>query len=410
MILNRKPISTPAYQQLEVNKSARIERHKRVFEKASYLQLPKFNLFQASASKGSQAIKSVISPYPHHGKKGIMDDTEASNTLFKRYTAMVAVIFLIGSLTPLGTTAEGMYVGDYGGYYVDSTAFASGIVADEEGYLTKVNPQTNRGDRSNMTDRFVHTVASGETLSTIAEDYDLKTSTLLWENNIGNANSLKVGQKLVIPPVDGVTHKVSGGESIEKIAEEYKVEEEAIRNQNNILVADVNTGDEVFVPGAKPLVQETRTTPARVGTASRVNAGNPVSLENSYSAPVGEKPFIMPTRGVLTQGFHAGHYAYDIADASMPPVWAAGTGKVITASSGTWGGGYGNHVKIDHGNGLQTLYAHLDYLTVGVGDVVDRGEVVGRMGKTGRVYGRTGIHLHFEVILNGVRQVPSNYY
>ncbi len=339
-----------------------------------------------------------------------MDDTEASNTLFKRYTAMVAVVFLIGSLTPLGTTAEGMYAGDYGGYYVDSMAFASGIVADEEGYLTKVNPQTNQGDRSNMTDRFVHTVASGETLSTIAADYGLKTSTLLWENNIGNANSLKVGQKLVIPPVDGVTHKVASGESIEKIAEEYKVEEEAIREQNNILVADVNVGDEVFVPGAKPLVQETRTTPARVGTASRVNVGTPVSLDNSYSAPVGEKPFIMPTRGILTQGFHAGHYAYDIADASMPPVWAAGTGTVVKASSGTWGGGYGNHVIIDHGNGLKTLYAHLDYLTVGVGDVVDRGEVIGRMGRTGRVYGRTGIHLHFEVILNGVKQVPSNYY
>lgn len=367
-------------------------------------------MFQASASKGGQTIKSVISPYLHHRKKGMMDDTEASNTLFKRYTAMVAVVFLIGSLTPLGTTAEGMYAGDYAGYYVDSTAFASGIVSDEEGYLTKVNPQTNQGDRSNMTDRFTHTVASGETLSTIAEDYGLKTSTLLWENNIGNANSLKVGQKLVIPPVDGVTHKVASGESIEKIAEEYKVEADAIRTQNNILVADVNSGDEIFVPGAKPLVQETRTTPARVGTASRVNVGTAVSLENSYSAPVGEKPFIMPTRGILTQGYHAGHYAYDIADASMPPVWAAGTGKVIKASSGTWGGGYGNHVVIDHGNGLQTLYAHLDYLTVGVGDVVDRGEVIGRMGRTGRVYGRTGIHLHFEVILNGVKQVPSNYY
>ncbi len=339
-----------------------------------------------------------------------MDSVSASNTLFKRYSAMVAVVFVIGSITPTGTTAEGMYAGDYGGFYVDTSTYSSGIISDEEGYLTKVNPQTNQGDRSNMTDRFEHTVASGETLSTIAEDYGLKTSTLLWENNLGNANSLKVGQKLVIPPVDGVSHKVGKGESIEKIAKEYGVEAETIRKQNNILIADVNSGDEIFVPGAKPLITDVRSTPARVGTSTRVSVGSPVALEGSYDAPMGEKPFIMPTRGKLTQGYHAGHYAFDLADVSMPPVWAAGTGTVTKASSGTWGGGYGNHVIIDHGNGLTTLYAHLDYLTVGVGDVVDQGEVIGRMGRTGRVYGRTGIHLHFEVILNGVKQLPSNYY
>lgn len=379
-----------------------------MFAKASYLQLPKLNVFSWS-SKRVETIKSVLSPELQIRRKEVVDHVSASNSLFKRYSAVVAVIFIIGSVTPFGTTAEGMYVGDYASY-VDTSAFSSGIVSDEEGYLTKVNPQTNQGDRSNMSDNFVHSVESGETLSTIAEDYGLKTSTLLWENNLGNANSLKVGQKLVIPPVDGVSHNVSKGESIEKIAKEYGVEAETIRKQNNILIADVNEGDEIFVPGAAPLVTETRTTPARVGTSTRVSVGTPVALAGSSAVPAGDRPFIFPTRGKITQGYHAGHYAIDIADASMPPVWAAGAGKVTKASSGTWGGGYGNHVIIDHGNGLQTLYAHLDYLTVGVGDVVDQGEVIGRMGRTGRVYGRTGIHLHFEVILNGVKQLPTNYY
>lgn len=400
----------PTSQQLEVNRLARLERHKKVFAGVACLHLPHFNLFRGSALKSGHTIKSVISPYLNLCRKEAVDTGSASNTLFKRYSAMVAVVFIIGSITPMGTTAEGMYAGDFGSSYVDTSLYANGIIADDEGYLTKVNPQTNRGDRSNMTDRFEHTVASGETLSTIAEDYALKTSTLLWENNLANANSLKVGQKLVIPPVDGVSHKVAQGESIDKIATKYEVDAETIRKQNNILIADVNAGDEIFVPGAKPLVTEVRTTPARVGTSTRVSVGSAVALEGSYSAPVGSKPFIMPTRGKITQGYHAGHYALDIADVSMPPIWAAGTGTVIKASSGTWGGGYGNHVIIDHGNGLKTLYAHMDYLTVGVGDVVDQGEVIGRMGHTGRVYGRTGIHLHFEVILNGVKQLPTNYY
>jgi murein DD-endopeptidase MepM/ murein hydrolase activator NlpD len=133
-------------------------------------------------------------------------------------------------------------------------------------------------------------------------------------------------------------------------------------------------------------------------------------LAGSTDAPTVGKVFIRPTRGIITQGYKRGHYALDIADASKPPVWAAGSGTVIKASSGTWGGGYGNHVIIDHGNGMQTLYAHLDYLDVSNGDYVSQGAVIGRMGRTGRVYGRTGIHLHFEVRKNGVKQNPAAYY
>jgi murein DD-endopeptidase MepM/ murein hydrolase activator NlpD len=85
-------------------------------------------------------------------------------------------------------------------------------------------------------------------------------------------------------------------------------------------------------------------------------------------------------------------------------------GTVIKASSGTYGGGYGNHVIIDNGNGIKTLYAHMEYLSVSVGDHVTQGQVIGKMGRTGNVRGRTGIHLHFEVIQNGVKKSPGNYF
>jgi murein DD-endopeptidase MepM/ murein hydrolase activator NlpD len=395
-------------QQYEVNKSARKARHQKVFSNAVPLKFPNTGIVSASLIEKGNQIKSVISPYLHFRKSRALDNNNAVNNLFKKYTAMVTLLFVAGSINPIGTSAE-VYLNEFVPF-VDASAYEGGILADNEGYLTKINPQTTQGDRSGLSDKYTHAVTSGETLSTIAALYGLKTETLMWENNLANANSIRVGQKLVIPPVDGISYKIGNGESIEKLAKEYNVDAEVIKKQNNLIVSNVESGQEIFIPGAKPKVEVVRTTPARVTTSTRVNVGTPVALSDSSAAPSGAKPFIMPTRGKLTQGYHKGHYAFDIADTSMPPIWAAGSGKVIKASSGTWGGGYGNHVIIDHGNGLQTLYAHLDYLSVSTGDIVDQGQVLGRMGRTGRVYGKTGIHLHFEVIKNGVKQVPSNYY
>lgn len=398
------------------NLLARRARHQRVFAKSTFI--PRFRLgsILQSAEKTSQGAKSFFSPYLHGRKREVIEsNTHITNNLFKRYTAMVALLFVVGSITPM--QANGVYAGEYGEYYVDTASFQNGILSDGEGYLTKMNPQTYLGDRTSMTDSLTHTVKSGETLSVIANGYGLKTNTVLWANGLSNANTLKVGQKLVIPPVDGVTHSVGSNETIEKIAEKYKVDAEAVKKQNGLLAsADISAGDKIYIPGGEPIAPP-RATPARVGTASRavsggtsVAVGAPTTLADSTDVPVGGASFIFPTRGKITQGYRAGHYAYDIADRSKPPIWAAGGGTVVKASSGTWGGGYGNHIIIDHGNGLQTLYAHLDYLSVGVGDYVTQGQVIGRMGNTGNVRGVTGIHLHWEVIKNGVKQVPSNYY
>jgi murein DD-endopeptidase MepM/ murein hydrolase activator NlpD len=161
-----------------------------------------------------------------------------------------------------------------------------------------------------------------------------------------------------------------------------------------------------MVIGGKRMIVETRIyeapTVARVATA--------------LNAPAESKLFIKPTRGNLIQGFHSGHYAYDIADRTQPPVWAAGPGKVVKVVNNCdrvsygCGGGYGNHVIIDHGDGLQTLYAHLEKAYVNVDDQVTQGMVIGPMGRSGNVRGATGMHLHFEVRLNGKKQVPGDYY
>ena len=89
---------------------------------------------------------------------------------------------------------------------------------------------------------------------------------------------------------------------------------------------------------------------------------------------------------------------------------AGAGGAVIKASSGTWGNGYGTYVIIDHGDGVQTLYGHMSSLNVVEGQWINQGDVIGIMGNTGRVYGATGIHTHWEVMVNGVKVNPANYY
>ncbi len=98
--------------------------------------------------------------------------------------------------------------------------------------------------------------------------------------------------------------------------------------------------------------------------------------------------------------FHAG---VDIGHRTGAPIIAAGKGEVTFVGFET---GYGLYVIVDHGNGFETKYAHLNESFVKVGDLVNKGDLIAAMGATGRV---TGPHLHFEVILNGQFQNPANY-
>ncbi|MBJ7455611.1 MAG: M23 family metallopeptidase [Thermoleophilia bacterium] len=97
------------------------------------------------------------------------------------------------------------------------------------------------------------------------------------------------------------------------------------------------------------------------------------------------------------------HEGIDIAGASGTPIAAAAAGTVIVAG---WSGGYGNLVVIDHGNGISTAYAHNSSIAVSVGQSVGQGTVVSGMGTTGH---STGVHLHFEVRVNGSAVNPLGY-
>jgi murein DD-endopeptidase MepM/ murein hydrolase activator NlpD len=116
---------------------------------------------------------------------------------------------------------------------------------------------------------------------------------------------------------------------------------------------------------------------------------------------------VIPSRGSVTSVFGERwgrmHEGIDIAGAIGDPIYAALDGEVIYAG---WEGGYGNVIKLAHSGNLETVYAHCSSLNVKAGQRVKRGQVIGKVGNTGR---STGPHLHFEVRLKGVPQNPSKY-
>ena len=401
---------------LQVNKFARRERHLKVFSKAmvyrshfrdfvSLFSTPISKLWQGSSvAEKSKRLFNVSGQLlsellPTSPQKRLL-----SQAIFLSITALVAT-----SLTSSGSFTEASM--SYSTDYISSYAVPGDIlISDEDGYLVKINPQTNESNRIGLTDYAVHTIAGGESLSTIGQIYGLKVETIMWENNIANANSIRAGQNLLIPPVDGIGYKVDSGDTLDKIAKKYSVSVDAIVAQNSLTSETIGKGQSLFLPGAKPLYNPVVVANSYRNVGVSRNVRSYANVSGSSDAPVAGRSFIFPTIGTITQGYHAGHYAFDIGNRSKPPIWAAGGGTVIKASSGTWGGGYGNHVIIDHGNGVQTLYGHMDSLNVTAGQWVNQGDVIGIMGNTGRVYGVTGIHLHWEVHLNGVKQYPGDYY
>lgn len=245
-----------------------------------------------------------------------------------------------------------------------------------------------------------HTVAQGETLSAIAAKYSVSVNTIMWSNNLSNANKLKIGQALTFPSLSGIVHKVKNGESIWTIAKRYGVSRDEIVKANALEQPDkLALGQLVVVPGAKPVVSSS----APVQVASR---GATTAREQSGATGVSAS-FVWPTSGRISSKYGSRwgrtHNGIDLAVQVGTTVKASSSGKVTF--SGTQSG-YGKLIVLDHGNGVTTRYAHNSKLLVGVGDRVDAGDRIALSGNTGR---STGPHLHFEIRFNGRSVNPLKY-
>ena len=263
------------------------------------------------------------------------------------------------------------------------------VDAGEQGMLTEISEKVR--------DRVVeYTVAPGDTVSAIADKFEVSMDTIRWENKLASISSIKPGQKLRILPVTGVLHKVARGETIYTIAKKYDANPQAVVDYPFNNFADNETfalavGQELVVPdGKKPA--EVLWSPSKYVAQNTPNAG----------AVSGTGRFVWPIAGRITQRFSWYHSGLDIATAYGTPVLAADSGTVMVAG---WpdNSGYGIRVVIDHGNGLQTLYGHLSKVLVSAGQTINRGDQIGLEGSTGR---STGPHLHFEIHRGGARLNP----
>jgi len=226
-----------------------------------------------------------------------------------------------------------------------------------------------------------YVVRSGDTISSIANKYDISISTILWANDLSSKSIIKIGQKLIILPISGVVHHVKDRDTLSEIAKVYKGKGSEIVSFNGLSSeGDIFIGDILVIPGGKMPPPKT-------------------TYYASPQIPIGSSYFICPTANCkITQRLHW-YNAIDFGAKCGSPIYAAAAGVVQRVDYG-WNGGAGNYITILHPNGVVTMYGHIQANLAFQGQGVSQGEMIaligGKPGTPGA--GRsTGCHVHFGV-------------
>jgi hypothetical protein len=250
---------------------------------------------------------------------------------------------------------------------------------------------------------FTYRLQEQDDLQVLAMEWGIDSEAIACVTRSGQEalSGLRPGQVIMIPNPRYRCHTVQPGETIEQIAQDYSVAVE-------ILLAEpwnqVETEMELLEPGRRLLILDgnrpdlTSLRPSQAVTATTALDQPAAGLaaaapEQPAVWPYGDGKFVWPLpKGVISQGFRAGHRALDIAAPIGTPVYAVDNGIVL--KSGYTKDGYGGRVIIDHQIDYITLYAHLSQAVVQEGDVVQKGQLIGYVGSTGN---STGPHVHFEL-------------
>ena len=261
-----------------------------------------------------------------------------------------------------------------------------------------------------------YVVAQGDTLWSIAQSQNIESDTIRGSNNSRSSATLRPGLKLRIPNQDGIFYTLKDGETVEDAARRYRVSMSKIKLVNEgVDIASLKKGDEIFLPGAKPEAVRERRDSVRVAETkkpepkpensrrqSRTETRAETRTERRRSdVAVRSTGFRWPIMGRINSPFgwrqhpvtrrRDFHTGIDIKANRNDPIKAAGSGRVVYSG---WMGGYGKVLVIEHNNGQSTLYAHCSTLLAGKGASVSSGQLIAKIGTTGR---STGPHLHFEV-------------
>jgi murein DD-endopeptidase MepM/ murein hydrolase activator NlpD len=232
----------------------------------------------------------------------------------------------------------------------------------------------------------VYQVGKGDTVSEIANLFDVSTDTIFSANNITSARGLQPGQLLKVPSQSGIVYDAKPGESVDTIAQKYNISADKMIEANGLLSRVFDEESIVYLPDAH--------------------------LPKTALKEIAGDLFRWPVRGVITSWFswrrdpftgqNSFHNGLDIGVPLRTPVGAAMEG--VVAETG-YSASLGRYIPINHSNGWKTLYGHLDSISVEPGDHVAQGGRIGFSGNTGY---STGPHLHFTVYKNGKLLNPAN--
>lgn len=270
-------------------------------------------------------------------------------------------------------------------------------------------------------DVFQYTVKEGDTLFGLSDKFGIEPETILWGNQpvLGdNPHNLRPGQELNILPIDGAYHKWSAGDGLNGVAKFFNVEPEKIVNfsGNNLSPSELGDwsnpniepgtwlvipdGEREYVSWSAPVIP--------LDDPSVAKVLGPGACETVSVGAVGSGTFIWPANNHWLSGFdfspRANHNGIDVDGEEGDPVYAVDNGVVVYAGWNNWG--YGNVVVINHGNGWQTLYGHLNAIYVNCSQSVWQTNIIGAIGNTGN---SSGSHLHFELMYNGAKVNPHDY-
>jgi murein DD-endopeptidase MepM/ murein hydrolase activator NlpD len=240
----------------------------------------------------------------------------------------------------------------------------------------------------------VRTIAKEDTLSSMANYYDISLEALAYANGIGQEDeTLWVGHELVIPPGEGALYKVKEGDTVEDIASRFKVEATAIMSFNRMYFEPEHfaIGQTIFVPGAA------------LPALKRTERSKSIAIPSNAQLPARTGRLAWPVKGLLTQYYWWGHTGVDIAAPYGTGIGASDDGIVVATGPVAVGG---LRVCVQHAGGLQTCYYHTSAVYVSPGQTVTRGQLIAAIGLTGVT---TGPHVHWELKVNGVPQDPLAY-
>ncbi|GHT57079.1 hypothetical protein FACS1894109_08160 [Spirochaetia bacterium] len=230
-------------------------------------------------------------------------------------------------------------------------------------------------------------VQKGDSVSKIAAANALSMDAIIASNNITNARSLRIGEMIRIPNMDGIPYTVKNGDSLSKISTAMGVPLEAILDANDIQSDSIGAGTVLFIPGAKMKKEDLKLALGELFI---------YPIKGRLSSPFGWRDD--PISGVRRH-----HAALDLAAPMGTPIKAAMDGTIAVVG---FDATYGNYIIISHGNSFQTMYAHLSLVSVKKGAAVLQGSKIGEVGSTGY---STGPHLHFAVYKNGRAVNPLEY-